>query len=55
MEAEKKACPSSVADLQSQYDDLIDFLQYEEAYSVDPKTQARIRAKLVNLGIWQPA
>ena len=55
MEEEKKACPSSVADLQSLYDDLIDFLQYEEAYTVDPKTQARIRAKLVNLGIWQPA
>jgi hypothetical protein len=54
MEIEKKACPSSVADLQSQYDEVIDFIEREEAYTVDPKSQARIRAKLVSLGVWKP-
>lgn len=53
MDLEKKACPSSVADLQSQFDDLIEFLEYEEAMTVDPTTQKRIRAKLIELGVWQ--
>lgn len=52
MNTETKACPSSVADLEGQLTDLISFLEYEEAYTVDPKTQKRIRAKLVELGIW---
>jgi hypothetical protein len=48
-----KTCPSSIADMQGQLDDLIKFLEYEEAMSVDPTTQRRIRAKLVELGIWK--
>jgi low affinity Fe/Cu permease len=51
MEAEKKSCPSSIADIQSQLDELIKFIEYEEAMTVDPNTQKRIRAKLVELGI----
>lgn len=53
MEEPIKACPSSIADMQGQLDDLIKFLEYEEAMSVDPTTQRRIRAKLIELGIWQ--
>lgn len=53
MDTENKQCPSSVADMQSQVDQLIDFLEYEEAITVDPTTQRRIRAKLVELGIWK--
>lgn len=47
-----KTCPSSVADLESQLEELTKFLEYEEAYTIDPKTQRRIRTKLVELGIW---
>jgi hypothetical protein len=50
---EEKLCPSSIADLQSQLDELIEFIEYEEAMTVDPTTQKRIRAKLVKLGIWK--
>jgi len=50
--AEVKACPSSVADLQSKYDELVEFLEYENAYTVDPQTEKRIRLKLIELGIW---
>jgi hypothetical protein len=53
MSEEKKSCPSSIADLESQLDDLIKFIEYEEAMTVDPTTQKRIRAKLIELGIWQ--
>jgi hypothetical protein len=53
MEEEKKSCPSSIADLQGQLDELIEFIEYEEAMTVDPTTQKRIRAKLVKLGIWK--
>lgn len=52
MDNENKPCPSSIADLEGKFDDLIKFLEYEEAMSVDPTTQRRIRAKLVELGIW---
>lgn len=40
-------------DLQDKIDDLIKFIEYEEAMTVDPTTQKRIRAKLVELGVWQ--
>ena len=53
MTEESKPCPSSIADMQGQLDDLIKFLEYEEAMSVDPTTQKRIRAKLIELGIWE--
>lgn len=32
---------------------LIDFLEYEEALTVDPKTSQRIRVLLTKLGIWK--
>jgi hypothetical protein len=32
--------------------ELIDFIEYEEAMTSDPKTQMRIREKLKELGIW---
>ena len=38
--------------LQAEYDQIIAFLEYEEAFTVDPRTQDRIRAKLQQLGIW---
>lgn len=47
-----KPCPTSVADLQGQYDEIIAFLEYEEAFTSDPTTQLRIRKKLQQLGIW---
>jgi hypothetical protein len=47
-----KACPSSVADLQSINDQLIAFLEYENAFTVDPMTERRIRLKLIELGVW---
>lgn len=47
-----KPCPTSVADLQGQYDEIIAFLEYEEAFTADPRTQERIRKKLQQLGIW---
>jgi hypothetical protein len=53
MDREKPVCPTSNADLQGKYDELVKFLEYEEAMSVDPTTQRRIRAKLVELGEWQ--
>lgn len=37
------------------FDDLVAFLEYEEAYTVDPNTQKRIRTKLVELDIWPPS
>lgn len=40
-------------DLQDKIDDLIKFIEYEEAMTVDPTTQKRIRAKLIELGVWQ--
>lgn len=53
MDDQIKTCPSSIADMQDKLDDLIKFLEYEEAMSVDPTTQRRIRAKLIELGVWQ--
>jgi hypothetical protein len=35
--------------------EIIDFIEYEEAFTVDPKTQDRIRTKLIDLGIWKDA
>lgn len=49
---ESKPCPSSVADIQDKLDDLIKFLEYEEAMTVDPRSQRNIAAKLKELGIW---
>jgi hypothetical protein len=53
MEEPIKPCPTSLADLEGKLDDLIKFLEYEEAMTVDPTTQRRIRTKLVELGIWE--
>jgi hypothetical protein len=53
MDSEKPICPSSIADIEGQLDELIKFIEYEEAMTVDPTTQRRIRAKLVELGIWK--
>ena len=52
LNTETKPGPTSVADLQGQFDEVIAFLEYEEAFTVDPKTQDRIRKKLQQLGIW---
>ena len=32
---------------------LIEFLEYEEALTKDPKTATRIRLLLIELGIWE--
>jgi hypothetical protein len=53
MDSEKPTCPSSIADIEGQLNELIKFIEYEEAMTVDPTTQRRIRAKLVELGIWK--
>jgi hypothetical protein len=53
MDSVKAACPTSNADLQGKYDELVKFLEYEEAITVDPTTQRRIRTKLVELGEWE--
>jgi len=49
---EVKSCPTSIADLQGKYDEVIAFLEYENAYTADPMTERRIRLKLIELGIW---
>jgi hypothetical protein len=33
---------------------LVEFLEYEEAYTFDIKSQERIRKKLKELGYWKP-
>lgn len=38
---------------QKKLDDLIEFLEYEEAFTVDPKTAIRIRQRLEQLGVWK--
>lgn len=53
MDAQIKTCPTSIADLEGKLDDLIKFIEYEEAMTADPTTQRRIRAKLIELGIWE--
>jgi len=53
MDEQIKTCTTSIADLEGKLDDLIKFLEYEEAMTVDPTTQRRIKAKLVELGIWE--
>ena len=53
MDEQIKTCPTGIADLEGKLDDLIKFLEYEEAMTVDPTTQRRIKAKLVELGIWE--
>lgn len=52
-ERPEKACPSSNGDLQGNFDELVKFLEYEEAFTVDPKTQRRIKSKLIELGLWK--
>ena len=52
MSEEKKPCPSSIADLQGQFDDLIKFIEYEEAMTIDPRSQQKMSAKLIELGLW---
>lgn len=53
MEAKVKTCPSSIADIESQVQELINFLEYEEGITKDTSTQERIRTKLIELGVWQ--
>ena len=49
---EVKSCPTSIADLQGKYDEVIAFLEYENAFTTDKMTERRIRLKLIELGIW---
>ena len=49
---EVKSCPTTKADLQGQYDELIAFLEYENAFTTDKMTERRIRLKLIELEIW---
>lgn len=53
MDVKTKTCPSSIADLEGQIEELIKFLENEEAMTADSKTQERIRTKLIELSIWQ--
>ena len=55
MDIQVKTCPSSIADMEGQLEELIKFLEYEESITVDSTTQERIRTKLIELGIWQQA
>jgi hypothetical protein len=55
MDVQVKTCPSSIADIEGQLEELIKFLEYEESITVDNATQERIRTKLIELGIWQQA
>jgi hypothetical protein len=55
MDVQVKTCPSSIADMEGQLEELIKFLEYEESITVDNTTQKRIRTKLIELGIWQQA
>jgi low affinity Fe/Cu permease len=55
MDIQVKTCPSSIADIEGQLEELIKFLEYEESITVDSTTQERIRTKLIELGIWQQA
>jgi len=48
METQEK----TIEELKAEYDQIIAFLEYEEAFTVDPRTQERIRKKLQQLGIW---
>ena len=80
MDTEIKSCPSSVADLESQIEELerknrelvhaifvqqrdqkksaklikqlTEFLEYEEAMTVDTRTQKKISNLLKKLGVW---
>ena len=52
MNQEKPKCPTSNMSLQDAFDELVKFLEYEEAYTVDTRTQQRIREKLQELEIW---
>jgi hypothetical protein len=53
MDVQVKTCPSSIADMEGQIEELIKFLEYEESITIDSATQERIRAKLIELGVWQ--
>lgn len=53
MDVKIKTCPSSIADLESQLEELIKFLENEEAITADSNTQERIRTKLIELNVWQ--
>jgi hypothetical protein len=52
MDQEKPTCPTSNMSLQDTFDELVKFLEYEEAYTVDTRSQQRIREKLQELEIW---
>lgn len=38
--------------IEHKFDELIKFLEYEEAMTVDTRSQQRITTKLIELGIW---
>ena len=38
--------------LKKTFQEVIAFLEYENAYTVDSRTEERIRLKLIDLGIW---
>lgn len=48
----EKSLHTAEIDFQAECQELYEFLEYEEAYSVDPTTQRRIRTKLVELKVW---
>lgn len=50
--AQLKPLNSSMANLQEKYDELVEFLEYENAYTKDHQTEKRIRLKLIKLNIW---
>ena len=51
--AEKASIESKLKNCNDLIRELVQFLEYEEAMTVDPTTQRRIRTKLVELGIWE--
>lgn len=38
--------------LKKTFQEVIAFLEYENAFTIDPMTERRIRLKLIELGIW---
>jgi hypothetical protein len=38
--------------LKKTFQEVIAFLEYENAFTIDPMTERRIRLKLIELGVW---
>jgi hypothetical protein len=51
-EEEKSLWANALSTQMNKVDQLIAFLEYENAYTADPMTERRIRLKLIELGIW---